>query len=110
MKFIIDAQLPPALARFLVEKGENAVHVMDLLMMESSDSAIWGLALKDGLVIITKDEDFQVRASVSSQFPKIVWVRIGNCSKKVLLDFFEKKWKQIKAELDNGASLVELLG
>ena len=58
MKFIIDAQLPLALARFMAEKSEYAVHVMDLFMMESTDSVIWDLALKDGLVIVTKDEDF----------------------------------------------------
>ena len=110
MKFIVDAQLPPALARFLAEKGENAVHVLDLQMMTASDTAIWDLALKDGLVIITKDEDFQMRASVSQQFPQIVWVRIGNCSKKTLLEFFGKEWKKIKFELDKGANLVELLG
>ena len=110
MKFIIDAQLPLALARFMAEKSEYAVHVMDLLMMESPDSAIWDLVLKDGLVIITKDEDFQMRASVSQQFPKIIWVRIGNCSKKTLLDFFEKEWGEIESLLENGAHLVELRG
>jgi len=78
MKFIVDAQLPPALARFLAAKGEDIIHVVDVKMMASSDSEIWELALKNSLIIITKDEDFQIRASVSTQFPKIVWVRIGN--------------------------------
>jgi predicted nuclease of predicted toxin-antitoxin system len=41
MKFIVDAQLPPALARFLAAKGEDVVHVLDVQMMESSDSQIW---------------------------------------------------------------------
>jgi predicted nuclease of predicted toxin-antitoxin system len=110
MKFIVDAQLPPALARFLTDKGEDVIHVLDVAMMESSDSEIWERAVKDNLVIITKDEDFQIRASVSTIFPKIVWVRIGNCSRKELLNYFEHHWKQIKQELDNGANLVELLG
>ena len=42
MKFIVDAQLPPALARFLAAKGEDVVHVLDVQMMESSDSQKWG--------------------------------------------------------------------
>ena len=50
MKFIVDAQLPPALARFLSVKGENAIHVLDKQMMESSDSKIWELALKEDLI------------------------------------------------------------
>ena len=107
-KFIVDAQLPPALARYLSSLGEDAIHVLDVDMMESPDSDIWNLALSKNLIIITKDEDFQIRASVSSTFPKIIWVRIGNTSKKILLQFFEKQWIQIKKELDNGESLIEL--
>lgn len=110
MKFLVDAQLPPALAHFLTAKGEDAVHVLDLEMMESSDSEIWDLAVHEEMVIITKDEDFQVRASVSQHRPGIIWVRIGNCSKQKLLDFFEKRWGDMKSELENGASLIELLG
>ncbi len=108
MKFIVDAQLPPALARFLTAKGENAFHVLDRQMMESSDSVIWDLAMQENLIIITKDEDFQMRASVSMDFPKIIWVRLGNSSKKALLDFFEKKWDQVKFELKNGVNLIEI--
>jgi len=110
MKFIVDAQLPPALARFLAAKGEDVVHVLDVQMMESSDSQIWDFSLQNSLVIITKDEDFQLRASVTAKHPSIVWVRVGNCSKKVLLAFFDQKWSEVKAELSNGAQLVELLG
>lgn len=109
MKFLIDAQLPPALARFMTAQGENARHVLDLDMMEASDSAIWNLALRENLIIITKDEDFQIRATLTSPCPKIVWVRIGNCSKKNLLLFFDKQLEKIKFELNNGENLVELL-
>jgi len=107
-KYLVDAQLPPALARYLSSLGEDAIHVLDVDMMESSDSDIWNLALSKHLVIISKDEDFQIRASVSSKAPKLIWVRIGNTSKQALLQFFEKKWKQIQIELDNGESLIEL--
>jgi predicted nuclease of predicted toxin-antitoxin system len=110
MRYLIDAQLPPALARFLTANGEDAVHVLDVKMMEASDSEIWDLTMQEEMVIITKDEDFQVRASVTQHHPIIIWVRIGNCSKKTLLDFFEKRWREMNAELDNGATLIELLG
>lgn len=30
MRFLVDAQLPPALARWLTERGHDAVHVLDL--------------------------------------------------------------------------------
>ena len=107
-KFIVDAQLPPALARYLSSIDEDAIHVLDVDLMEASDSIIWDLALDQNRVIITKDEDFQIRASVSITSPKLIWVRIGNTSKKSLLQVFEKQWAQIKIELDKGENLIEL--
>ena len=110
MKFIVDAQLPPALAHFLATKNEEVKHVLDLQMLEASDSEIWTLALKEDWVIISKDEDFPIRASVSANAPKIIWVRIGNCSKQTLLRIFNDHWRKIKTELDKGSNLVELQG
>lgn len=42
MKFLVDAQLPPALARWLVVQGFRAEHVMDIEMDAASDEAIGG--------------------------------------------------------------------
>jgi predicted nuclease of predicted toxin-antitoxin system len=107
-KFIVDAQLPPALARYLSSLGEDAIHVLDADMMEAPDSAIWDLALAQQRIIISKDEDFQIRASVTENSPKLIWVRVGNTSKQAILQLFEKQWAQIIQELDNGEPLIEL--
>jgi len=58
MRFIVDAQLPPALARWLAAQGHEAEHVADHHMAAASDTVIWDFALKAPAVIITKDEDF----------------------------------------------------
>jgi predicted nuclease of predicted toxin-antitoxin system len=39
MRFPIDAQLPPALARWLSDQGQVAEHVLDLSMATTSDAA-----------------------------------------------------------------------
>ena len=40
-KFIVDAQLPSALARHLSnDKNEDAIHVLDMDMLEASDKKI----------------------------------------------------------------------
>lgn len=107
-KFRVDAQLPPALARFLTSQSEDAIHVLDVDMMAASDSVIWDLALEQSQVIITKDEDFQIRASISERSPKLIWVRVGNTSKQAILQLFEKQWAQIIKALDNGEILIEI--
>jgi predicted nuclease of predicted toxin-antitoxin system len=54
MRFLVDAQLPPALARWLAEKGHQAEHVADRQMQAASDAAIWDYALREAAAIVTK--------------------------------------------------------
>ena len=69
MRFIVDAQLPPALARWLVDQGQEASHVGDLGMQAASDRTIWDHALQEGVAIITKDEDFAQRKVLAASGP-----------------------------------------
>ena len=109
-RFLVDAQLPPALARKIAGMGHAAEHLLDVDMLESSDSRIWDYALANSSVIVTKDEDFAIRASVSKASPSIVWVRIGNCPNARLLAWFEKEMPSVIAALDAGSCLVEIAG
>lgn len=109
-RFLVDAQLPPALARKIAGMGYAAEHLLDVGLLESSDSQIWDYALANDTVILTKDEDFAIRASVSKASPSIVWVRIGNCPNARLLAWFEKEMPSVIAALDAGNCLVEIAG
>jgi len=61
MRFLVDAQLPPSLARFLVELGEEATPCRDLGLRDADDDVIWQFATSGGWCIVTKDEDFAIR-------------------------------------------------
>lgn len=108
MRFVIDAQLPPALAVLLKERGHIAEHVLDLGLCSADDAAIWDYALESHSVILTKDEDFPRRYHQSRQSPAIVWVRVGNVSRKELLKWFTPLLPQIVELLEQGSRLVEL--
>src|SRR5271154_6348389 len=84
MRFLIDAQLPPALARRLVELGHDAEHVSDQQLAAATDSQIWDYALATAAVIVSKDEDFAQRKSLVENGPRLVWVRIRNTRRKEL--------------------------
>ncbi len=60
MRFLVDAQLPPALARRLEALGHRAEHVADCGLATASDDLIRNFAADNGAVIVTKDEDFAV--------------------------------------------------
>lgn len=57
MRFLIDAQLPPALATWLEIQGHEAEHVGDCGLGSESDLSIRLYADRVGAAIITKDQD-----------------------------------------------------
>ncbi len=61
MRYLIDAQLPPALALLLVRHGHTAEHVAAIGLRHADDSLIWDHALAHQAILITKDEDFPHR-------------------------------------------------
>ena len=110
MRFIIDAQLPPALARFLISAGHEAEHVADLGLASAPDRAIWQRALDSNAVIVTKDEDFLTLRALRSDGPAIVWVRVGNTTRDVLLRVMAAALPQGVAALERGEAVIEVAG
>jgi predicted nuclease of predicted toxin-antitoxin system len=108
MVFVVDAQLPPALARWLATQGHDASHVFDFGFERADDRAIWDRALERGAVVITKDEDFGVRKVLEQKGPRVVWVRFGNTTRPEVLRRFEIHLAGIVLALERGEGLVEI--
>jgi predicted nuclease of predicted toxin-antitoxin system len=106
--FLVDNQLPQALARFLVSRGHKAEHVLDLGMDEAGDLAIWNYAGKNGCVIVTKDEDFINLSLQTGTKNQMVWVRLGNCRTPALLVALETALPKLVQALQQGDRVVEL--
>jgi predicted nuclease of predicted toxin-antitoxin system len=109
MRFLLDAQLPPALARWLVPAGHEAEHLGDHDMQAAPDTAIWDLALRDNAVIVTKDEDFARRRALTDIGPSVVWIRLRNTRRWVLLAWFEAALPRILLALERGEKLIEVV-
>ncbi|RWX75422.1 hypothetical protein EPK99_17095 [Neorhizobium lilium] len=109
MPFFVDAQLPPALARWLVQMGHEAKHVMDLGLASASDREIWDKAKSAGYVIITKDEDFAQRQTLSPSGPQVIWIRLPNSRRRELLIWFDKALPHILMALASDERLVEVI-
>jgi len=108
VKFIVDAQLPPALAHALREAECEAVAVRDIGLREAKDPAIWRYAVENQTVIITKDEDFADRCLRETESPAVVWLRIGNSSKRALLAWLMPRWPGVLRRLAAGDRLIEV--
>lgn len=108
MRFLVDAQLPLALARWLVAEGHEASHVLDHSMLEVRDTAIWAEAERLGAVIVSKDEDFVHLRTLRPEGPALVWVRVGNTTRHELLAWFAALLPEIEQALQAGERLIEV--
>jgi len=108
VRFVVDAQLPPALADWLEARGHQATHVVTLAGLDGPDSTIWDLAREQDRTIITKDRDFAIWASARRTGPQVVWIRLGNTTTRALLAWLEPRWTAVEARLDEDVHLVEL--
>lgn len=107
MKFLVDNQLPAALARWLASHGHEALHVLELGLGQAEDQKVAEHAAETGAVLVAKDADFPER-SVFQDTPQIVWVRLGNCRNEALIRAFSRVLAQLVAELSAGSRVVEL--
>jgi predicted nuclease of predicted toxin-antitoxin system len=79
MKFIVDAQLPRRLARFLQESGYDSLHTLDLPQQNTTpDSSINVLSIAQERIVITKDADFIDSFLTIKQPYKLLLVTTGN--------------------------------
>jgi predicted nuclease of predicted toxin-antitoxin system len=108
VRFLVDAQLPPALARFLAAAGHQAEHVSELGLEMSSDREIWSKAATRGSIIVTKDEDFVTLRALQPTGPAVVWVRIGNTTRDTLIKVMSAALPAIIAALQRGEAVVEV--
>ena len=108
MTFLIDAQLPPALARWVDRQGHRATHIFEIGLERAKDEPIWEHARNNNAIIITKDQDFADRWLLSDRPVPLIWIRKGNCSNRALLEWLEPLWPDVLTRLEQGEQLIEL--
>jgi len=109
VRFIVDAQLPPALADRLREAGFEAEHVNLIGLGPASDRRIWTYARSKHAVIVTKDQDFADLARNNSRGAAVVWIRFGNTTSRALWQALEPILPEILDGLGRGEKLIEVV-
>jgi predicted nuclease of predicted toxin-antitoxin system len=77
---LLDENIAARLISSLAELYPGCAHVDDCGLAGASDLAIWQYARDHNLVIVSKDEDFQRLSVLHGAPPKVIWLRLGNCS------------------------------
>lgn len=90
-KFLIDVNLP---YYFGLWNNEDYQHQNDL-DPRMKDKDIWNYAKVNELTIITKDSDFSNRIIFQDPPPKVIHIKIGNCSMREFHRIIEEQWGQV---------------
>jgi predicted nuclease of predicted toxin-antitoxin system len=108
MKFLIDAQLPVRLARFLQTAGYDVIHTKDLPQQNStSDNQINEISLQQERIVISKDSDF-VNSFLTIQKPyKLLLISTGNISNSELEAIFVNQLSRL-VDLFESHQYIEL--
>lgn len=109
MKLLLDENLSPALVSLLSEVYQHVGHVRDLDLKSAPDPAVWAYAAREGYTIVTKDADFHHRSFLYGHPPKVIWVRLGNCSTRRIAALLVREREKIQAfHLSAGSSFLAL--
>jgi predicted nuclease of predicted toxin-antitoxin system len=107
MKLLFDENLSPRLVGLLAAEFPGSQHVRDVGLAAAPDPGVWSYAAVQGLVIVSKDSDFQHRALLLGHPPKVVWVRLGNCSTAAVAALLRTRHSDLIAfEADPMAALL----
>lgn len=108
-KFIVDAQLPARLKKWIEQQGFDVKHTTELPYGNLiEDTYIIQIADEEERIIITKDKDFHHHHLVSGKPDRILHIATGNITNKDLIKLFESHFDTIATEFENGAKVIEM--
>lgn len=108
MKLLLDQNLSRKLVPDLASRFPGSSHVLLLGMQRSDDSDIWHYARLHGFTLVTKNTDMVDLCVLRGAPPKVIWLRLGNCTTSLVSEVLLRNDAQIK-ELDaSGRTVLSL--
>jgi len=109
MKLLFDQSLSPRLVRHLDDLYAGSSHVSPLGLDRAAHFGVWAYAMAGDYIIVTKDTDFNDISVMRGFPPKVIWLRLGNCTTTDVERTLRGAHAQIAAfENDPTAGLLEL--
>ena len=67
------------------------MHVRDVALAPAPDRTIWAHAREQGLVIVSKDEDFHRLSVLYGPPPKVIWIRLLRMRREDIEEFIAQE-------------------
>jgi len=97
MKLLLDENLSHKLVQLLEDLFPNSIHVRDVGLKAADDPLVWAYAKDNDLVLVSKDADMHQRSFLFGPPPKVIWIRLGNCSTGDVEKLVRQHFDAIKA-------------
>lgn len=95
MKLLFDQNLSHKLVIALRKEFPGSAHVREVGLASADDLAVWNHAKQFGFTIVSKDADFSQRSFLFGPPPKVIWIKLGNCSTRQVEDVLKHHSPQI---------------
>lgn len=80
MKLLFDQNLSPRLVGLIADLFPGSHHVCQVGLERAFDEDVWAFAGANHYVIVSKDVDFSDLSAIRGFPPKLIWLRLGNCT------------------------------
>ena len=109
MKLLLDENLSDRIVPQILDLYSGSSHVKSCGLTHTDDTLIWLFAQEHGYTIVSKDADFHQRSLVFGHPPKLVFLRVGNCATRRIVELLRSHYVLLAAfEADPGASILIL--
>ncbi|MEM7697851.1 MAG: DUF5615 family PIN-like protein [Verrucomicrobiota bacterium] len=109
MKLLFDENLSFRLPALLTDLTLKSFHVDAFALGGKTDEEIWTFANNNGMPVVSKDSDFSERAILRGSPPKVIWLRIGNCSTNAIVDLLTRNRIEIVDFLNSEEDILTLI-
>jgi predicted nuclease of predicted toxin-antitoxin system len=107
VKLLLDHNLSFRVLRAIFDLYPNSMHVGNVGLAEAHDEDIWEYAKQNALIIVSKDSDFHHMSFVRGAPPKVIYLKLGNCSTNLIAQMLRVHYPAIEQfASDPGAAFL----
>jgi predicted nuclease of predicted toxin-antitoxin system len=109
VKLLFDENLSHRLVTRLADLFPDSNHVRNVELKSAADPLVWDFAKLNDFMIVSKDVDMHDLSLFFGNPPKVIWLRLGNCSTSEVENLLRKDFDVIRIfHDDESTSLLRL--
>ena len=109
MRLLFDENLSPKLPQLLATLFPDSRHLRECGLKGATDEIVWEYAQSHNFAVVSKDSDFYHRSLLYGQPPKLIWLRVGNCTRTELVRLLTEHQQDIEGFFSDQAESILVL-